>query len=221
MCWTFQKPVGLPGDDSNTCNGDSGGPLFVDLGGGQIVAGVTSGGNNGSCQVFDESYDANVFTYASFILGQLGDLTGYESEFSNKVAAAVDLLRHPTGVDLATLAIGLLTIALILLFDRTRLRSFSMVIAIIIGSAVAYLLDLQSVQVVGDIADIPRSLPIPTLPQLSLVPEMLGPAIAVAIIGLVQGAGVGRSYANPDGTYPDPSQDFSGQGIANIVTGFF
>ncbi len=158
---------------------------------------------------------------ALIILGQLGDLTGYESEFSNKVVAAVDLLLHPTGVDLATLAIGLLTIALILLFDRTRLRNFSMVIAIIIGSAVAYLLDLQSVQVVGDIAEIPRSLPIPTLPQLSLVPNLLGPAIAVAIIGLVQGAGVGRSYANPDGTYPDPSQDFSGQGIANIVTGFF
>ncbi|MFC2031434.1 SulP family inorganic anion transporter, partial [Chloroflexota bacterium] len=62
---------------------------------------------------------------------------------------------------------------------------------------------------------------VPTLPQLSLVPRLLGPALAVAIIGLVQGAGVGRSYANPDGTYPNPSQDFSGQGIANIVTGFF
>ncbi|MFC2031292.1 SulP family inorganic anion transporter, partial [Chloroflexota bacterium] len=104
---------------------------------------------------------------ALIILGQLGDLTGYRSEFSNKVLSAIDLLLHPTEVDLATLAIGLLTIALILVFDRTRLRSFSMVLAIIIGSAVAYILNLESVQVVGDIAAIPRSLPVPTSPIIA------------------------------------------------------
>ena len=29
VCWNYQDPVGPPGADSNTCNGDSGGPLFV------------------------------------------------------------------------------------------------------------------------------------------------------------------------------------------------
>src|SRR5207244_1225610 len=32
-CWTYDAPVGPPGTDSNTCYGDSGGPLFVDFGG--------------------------------------------------------------------------------------------------------------------------------------------------------------------------------------------
>ena len=72
VCWRFANPVGAPGDDSNTCNGDSGGPLFVDLGGGEIVAGITSGGNNGTCLATDDSYDANVFTYRSFIQSVLG-----------------------------------------------------------------------------------------------------------------------------------------------------
>lgn len=155
------------------------------------------------------------------ILGQLGDLTGYDSDLSNKVLAAIDLILHPGELDLASLAIGLLTIVLILVLDRTRVKSFSMVIAILVGSALVYLLDLSSVAVVGDISEIPRSIPTPRLPDLGLVPKLFGPACAVAIIGLVQGAGVGRSYANPDGSYPDPSRDFSGQGIANIVTGFF
>jgi SulP family sulfate permease len=155
------------------------------------------------------------------MLGQLGELTGYRSEFSNKVLAAIDLLLHPGAIGLPSLAIGLLTIALIVVLDRTRIRSFSMVIAIMVGSAAAYLLDLTSVQTVGDISEIPRSIPTPRLPELSLVPKLFGSACAVAIIGLVQGAGVGRSYANPDGSYPDPSRDFSGQGIANIVAGFF
>jgi SulP family sulfate permease len=158
------------------------------------------------------------------VLGQLGDLTGYGSEFSNKVLATIDLLLHPGQIDLSTLAIGLLTIVLILILDRTALSNFSMVIAILVGSAVAYLLNtlgMASVQVVADIAEIPRSIPTPKLPNVSLVPELFGAACAVAVIGLVQGAGVGRSYANPDGNYPDASKDFSGQGLANIAAGFF
>jgi SulP family sulfate permease len=152
------------------------------------------------------------------ILGQLGDLTGYRSEFSNKVLAAVDLVLHPAEIDLPSFAVGLLTLVLILVLDRTRLRNLSMVIGILVGSALVALLKLDSVAVVGDI---PRSIPTPALPDLSLVPRLFGPACAVAIIGLVQGAGVGRSYANPDGSYPDPSRDFYGQGIANIAAGFF
>lgn len=72
VCWQFTNPVGAPGVDSNTCNGDSGGPLFVDLGAGEVVAGVTSGGINGSCLATDNSYDANVATWSSFISSQLG-----------------------------------------------------------------------------------------------------------------------------------------------------
>ena len=96
-----------------------------------------------------------------------------------------------------------------------------MVVAILVGSAVVYFFGLSSVQVVGDISEIPRSIPLPRLPNLILAPSLFGSACAIAIIGLVQGAGVGRNYANPDGDYPEPSQDFSGQGVANIVAGVF
>jgi hypothetical protein len=72
VCWDFASPVGAPGTDSNTCNADSGGPLFVDLGEGEVVAGVTSGGSSSSCLALDHSYDANVFHYASWIQAQGG-----------------------------------------------------------------------------------------------------------------------------------------------------
>jgi hypothetical protein len=67
VCWDFLQPIGPPGDDSNTCNGDSGGPLFVDFGCGNTVAGLTSGGSSFSCSATDHSYDANVFFYRAFI----------------------------------------------------------------------------------------------------------------------------------------------------------
>ncbi len=155
------------------------------------------------------------------ILSQLGDFTGYSSEYSNKVVKAIDTLLHLNQVDVPTTVIGLLTVAIILLVDRTRLRNFSMLFGMVIASAVVILLDLTSVQQVSDIATIPTSLPMPQLPDLSMMPVLLVDAIALAIIALVQGAGVSKAYPNPDGNYPNSSRDFIGQGAANIGAGLF
>lgn len=72
ICWAFTAPLDPPGTDSNTCNGDSGGPLFIDFGDGQVVAGVTSGGSSATCLADDISYDASVYAWQPFLLAQLG-----------------------------------------------------------------------------------------------------------------------------------------------------
>ena len=74
------------------------------------------------------------------ILSQLGDFTGYSSEYSNKVVKAVDTLLNLDQISIQTLAIGLLTVAVILLMDRTRLRNFSMLFGMVIGTAVLLIL---------------------------------------------------------------------------------
>jgi len=72
VCWDFATPVGPPGTDSNTCNGDSGGPLFVDEAGARVLAGITSGGSKSSCLATDESYDTSVAVQRPFIEAQAG-----------------------------------------------------------------------------------------------------------------------------------------------------
>src|SRR5512137_1006511 len=65
------------------------------------------------------------------ILGQLSDLTGYRSEFSNRVAKALDLLVRINQIDLPATTIGGVTLGLILLAMLIpRLRRFAFIIAI-------------------------------------------------------------------------------------------
>jgi SulP family sulfate permease len=155
------------------------------------------------------------------ILSQLSDFTGYSSEYSNKIVKAVDTLFHLDQIDIPTLTIGLLTVAVILLLDRTRLRNFSMLFGLVIGTLALIILGWTTVQQVSDIATIPGSLPMPRLPDFSLIPALWLDAIALAIIALVQGAGVSKGYPNPGGAYPDSSRDFIGQGAANIGASLF
>lgn len=72
LCWDFESPIGPPGTDSNTCNGDSGGPLFAGEAGTQVLAGITSGGSSDDCLPADESYDTSVAFQRGFIEGVAG-----------------------------------------------------------------------------------------------------------------------------------------------------
>jgi hypothetical protein len=67
VCWDFTLPIGAAGIDSNTCSGDSGGPLFADLGSGTTVVGITSGGSSADCLPTDSSFDADVYVHSGFI----------------------------------------------------------------------------------------------------------------------------------------------------------
>ena len=155
------------------------------------------------------------------ILGQLGDLTGFESDYSNKVMQTVDLLLNLGQVDWPSLLTGLATIGVIILFGRTRLRNYSLAIALLLASVAVLVLGLESVELVGDSFQITASFPTPTVPDLSMVRGLIMPSIAIGLLGLIQAAGISQTIPNPDGQYPDPSGDFRGQGIANFASGLF
>jgi SulP family sulfate permease len=154
------------------------------------------------------------------ILGQLGDLTGYSSEYSNKVAKTVDLVLHVDEISWTTLAVGLATVGLILAFGRTPLRKFAMVLAFAVVTVGVVALGL-GVQLVSDVAAIPSGLPEFQVPDFSKAVDLIVPAIAIAAIGLIQGAGVSKSVPNPGGEYGDDSRDFAAQGVANAAVSFF
>jgi SulP family sulfate permease len=158
------------------------------------------------------------------IIGQLGDFTGYYSSYSGKIAQLADLILNWQSIIWSTLAIGLLTILLIYGLGKTRLSKFSLILALVLSSGLASLLNYAfaaEITLVKDISEVPGSLPSLVLPSPSLIAALIIPAIAVGIIGLVQGAGVSQTFPNPDGKFSNVSRDFLGQGAANIAAGFF
>ena len=157
----------------------------------------------------------------NIVLGQLDSFTGYASDGANRVLRAIDTIISPLQLHWPTVLIGIATIVLIVTLERTKLGPLGMVLAIVLTSAVVALFGMDEVAQLRDIAEVPRALPAPGLPDLGLVPALLVPAVALAFVGLVQGAGISANFVNPDGKYPDASQDFIGQGAANIASGLF
>ena len=155
----------------------------------------------------------------TILLSQLGALTGFSSRYDNKLMKAEDLLLHLGDADPWTALIGFSTVLLVVLLGLTRLKLFAMALTLVVMTVAVALFDLSSVAVVGDIAPIPRGLPLPRLPDFSLVPALLLPALSLVIIGLVQGSGISRTVPNADGSFGDTSRDFIGAGVANIVSG--
>ena len=159
----------------------------------------------------------------NIVLGQLDDFTGYEASGGNRVLRAIDLLLNFWKVDVPTIMVGAVTIAFIVGLRRTKLGALGLVVAIMIGSVLAAVLQAfdHNIVQVRDIASVPRSLPFFTLPVLGDIPALIIPALSLAFVGLVQGAGVSAGFPNEDGSISDESQDFIGQGAGNVVAGLF
>jgi hypothetical protein len=96
LCWEFDLPLGPPGTDANTCNGDSGGPLYHDFGSGPVVAGIGSGGLNEDCQPDDLPFDADVFANLAAILGAAG------ADLDAAQCGALPVAGGPGSIDVAS-----------------------------------------------------------------------------------------------------------------------
>ena len=157
----------------------------------------------------------------NIILGQLTNLTGYSAPGANRVVRSFNTFRSPSELHWQSIVIGLVTIAGILLLERTPIGSLGLVVSVIATSAFVYFVGLSGVATLHGLGVNISGLPRPTIPRLGLSLPLVLPALSLAFVGLVQGAGVSANFLNPDGTALDASRDFVGQGVANIASGVF
>lgn len=152
------------------------------------------------------------------ILNQIPIVTGRDA--GGGVAGAIQLLFELEMVHLPSLVLAAITIILALALPYTPVRTLGRLIAVVFPSTIVFLLGFDQVALVRDSGVIPEGFPLPRLPPLNaFTPDVVTGAIAVAIIILVQSAGVSQSVPNPDGTVRNRSRDFAAIGAANVVSG--
>ena len=159
----------------------------------------------------------------TIVLSQLDTLTGTDLGPGGRVVQTLRLLAAPAAIDPASLLVGAVTIALVVWLTRTRLGALGMVVAVAVGSALAAVSGRlgQPVELLGDLVPVPGALPGPVLPSVADVPALLLPALSLAFVGAVQGAGVSAAVSRPADGPVDLSRDVAAQGLGNVVAGLF
>ncbi|MDQ3930032.1 MAG: SulP family inorganic anion transporter, partial [Chloroflexota bacterium] len=154
------------------------------------------------------------------IMDQLAPLVGFSPRPGNEVVQLADLLSHPAQFNLPTIITGLLALGIMAGLGHTRLATLSSLVALVVPSLMVALLGWESVQRVVDVSPIPRGVPTPALPDLTLLsPDLILAAMALAVVIAVQGAGVSQSVDNPDDSPVSASRDMIAQGVGNVVSG--
>jgi high affinity sulfate transporter 1 len=120
-----------------------------------------------------------------------------------------------------TLAIGLGTLALILLLKRWP-RVPGILLAVVTATVVVATFKLSSTGVTV-LGPLPRGLPSPRLPFVRIddwTPLLMG-SVAVALVSFADTSVLSRTYAVRLHTPVDPNQEMVGLGMANLATAFF
>jgi sulfate permease, SulP family len=130
------------------------------------------------------------------------------------------------GVPAAAL-VGLSTIVIAVLLRRAQRNGPRMLIALALASALALALDRAGpapswgeVALTGTLANIWPRFSAPTI-DLQTWSELLGIAFALSIVALGQSISIAKVLSERTGQAIDANREFTGQGLANIVGGFF
>lgn len=154
---------------------------------------------------------------------QLKNLLGLSFESSpHFIENLINVYSHITQTNLFSLAVGLFTIALILILKKFSPRLPNAFIALTISTFVVWFFDLQShgVKLIGSI---PQNLPPLSMPSFSFseIKSLLTPVFAISILAIVEALSIAKSIANSSGEKINGNQEFIAQGLANLSAGFF
>lgn len=156
------------------------------------------------------------------VAGELPKLTATEADGDNTWRKLWSWLGSLDGLDGSTLLVGLVSLGAILAM-RFWTPSVPGALVLVVGGLVASaLLDLgdRGIALVGEV---PRGLPVPAVPKLTVVTEHLGviavASVALLLIGFSQTAGDARMFATRHGYRVDINQESVAQGAANVGAG--
>ena len=158
------------------------------------------------------------------VIGELPKLTGTSSSGDSAWRELWTWLQSLGDVHWTTLLVGVISLAVILALRFLAPRIPGALVLVVGGLLASYLFDLGS-HGVALVGPVPRGLPAPKLPPLSVFEDhyaVIGiAAFALLLIGFSQTAGDARAFAARHRYRIDVNQESVAQGMANLGAGVF
>jgi sulfate permease, SulP family len=162
---------------------------------------------------------------------RLGDLMRFVSRsvitgFVNALAILIFLAQVPEliGVPWMTYVMVAAGLAIIYLFPRLTRAVPSPLVCIVVLTAVTLLFGMDELRTVGDMGELPSTLPVFLLPDVPFNLEtlliVLPYSAAVAAVGLLESLMTASIVDELTDTESDKNRECIGQGVANMATGF-
>ena len=160
----------------------------------------------------------------------LPDLLGLAAAPEHGAGAVLGhVLTQLSSAQPAALAVGGITLAVALLLRRYRRRWPYMLIGLVVATALAWLwsrflgggaVPSASLRTVGQIATPWPRFEVPRI-SWAQASELVGLAFALTIVALGQAISIAKTVALRSGQRIDANREFRGQGLSNIIGGFF
>lgn len=155
--------------------------------------------------------------------GQLFSITGTESSGDNTWQKLWNWLASLSNANTATVVVGVGALLIVFGLKLAAPRIPGGLVVVVLGILATALFDLEA-RGVQLTADVPRGLPTPVLPSLTLIRDNFdligGTAIGVMLIGFSVSTAALREYATKHSYQIDVNQELLAQGMSNVSSGF-
>lgn len=157
--------------------------------------------------------------------GQIRDFFGLKmadapANFVEKWSA---YFHHITTASWRASAVGGLSLLIVFLWPRITPKIPGSLVAIIVATAAAQLLDLDVETIGSRFGDVPSSLPAPHFPRLSweLITKMFSPAVTIALLAAIESLLAAVVADGMAGSRHRSNMELIAQGVGNIISPVF
>ena len=154
------------------------------------------------------------------VVDQVPKLLGIHFDKGGFLQNVLSLIGHLPQTSLATLAVGVAMLVILVALERFSPRTPAPLVAMAVGIAASALLALQTfgVETVGEI---PLGLPAYTAPNLALVDQLWPGALGIALMSFTESIAAARAFAGRDEPRLDANRELVATGVGNLVGGLF
>jgi len=154
------------------------------------------------------------------VLDQVPKLLGIHITKQGFFVDLLSVVQHIPGTSLLTLAVAAATFAVLIGMERLWPHSPAPLVAVGGGIAAAWFFGLQAVGV-STVGLIPQGFPSLTLPDLTLIEQLVPGALGIALMSFTETIAAGRAFARPDDPPINANRELIATGAANLGGALF